>query len=255
MSSSIFDKKLSPILSEFLPEFVRADHQQFIKFLTDYFKYLESGELTISGDVNYVIQETTSTNYILNEVSDSSIDERIVLEDSVAKFVVGETITGRTSKATATVLVDDFDDNKKLYITSNQKFITGELIDGATSTSTATVTQYRANPVQTIQQLLEYANVDNTIYDFLDEFRNSFMEAIPNTLASGLSKRKLIKSIKDLYTAKGTQKGHQLFFRMLFDEEAELFYPRDNMLKPSESTFGKLSFMRVTVLEMPLLSV
>ena len=246
MSSSIFDKKLSPILSEFLPEFVRADHQQFIKFLTDYFKYLESGELTISGDVNYVIQETTSTNYILNEVSDSSIDERIVLEDSVAKFVVGETITGRTSKATATVLVDDFDDNKKLYITSNQKFITGELIDGATSTSTATVTQYRANPVQTIQQLLEYANVDNTIYDFLDEFRNSFMEAIPNTLASGLSKRKLIKSIKDLYTAKGTQKGHQLFFRMLFDEEAELFYPRDNMLKPSESTFGKLSFMRVT---------
>ena len=134
MSSSIFDKKLSPILSEFLPEFVRADHQQFIKFLTDYFKYLESGELTISGDVNYVIQETTSTNYILNEVSDSSIDERIVLEDSVAKFVVGETITGRTSKATATVLVDDFDDNKKLYITSNQKFITGELIDGATST-------------------------------------------------------------------------------------------------------------------------
>ena len=47
MSSSIFDKKLSPILSEFLPEFVRADHQQFIKFLTDYFKYLEYGELTI----------------------------------------------------------------------------------------------------------------------------------------------------------------------------------------------------------------
>jgi len=241
MSSSIFDKKLSPILSDVLPEFIKADHPKFIKFLQDYFKYLESAQLTITGEVNYVIQETTSTNYVLNENG----DENIVLEDSVAKFTVGETITGRTSKATATLLVDDFDDNQKLYITSNQRFITGETIDGGTSSSTATVSQYRANPIQTIQQLLEYANVDNTIYDFLDEFRNSFMEAIPNTLASGLSKRKLIKSIKDLYTAKGTEKGHQLFFRMLFDQEAELFYPRDNMLKPSDSTFGNKSFMRV----------
>ena len=182
MSSSIFDKKLSPILSDVLPEFIKADHPKFIKFLQDYFKYLESAQLTITGEVNYVIQETTSTNYVLNENG----DENIVLEDSVAKFTVGETITGRTSKATATLLVDDFDDNQKLYITSNQRFITGETIDGGTSSSTATVSQYRANPIQTIQQLLEYANVDNTIYDFLDEFRNSFMEAIPNTLASGL---------------------------------------------------------------------
>ena len=52
MSKSIFDKKLSPILSDLLPEFVRADHQQFIKFLRDYFKYLEAGELEISGSVN-----------------------------------------------------------------------------------------------------------------------------------------------------------------------------------------------------------
>ena len=241
MSSSIFDKKLSPILSDVLPEFIKADHPKFIKFLSDYFKYLESAQLTISGEVNYVIQETTSVNYILNENG----DENVVLEDSTTKFTVGETITGSTSSATATILVDDFDDNQKLYITSNQKFITGETVTGGTSSSTATVSQYRANPIQTIQQLLEYANVDNTIHDFLDEFRNSFMEAIPNTLADGISKRKLIKSIKDLYTAKGTEKGHELFFRMLFDQEAELFYPRDNMLKPSDSTFGNKSFIRV----------
>ena len=53
-----------------------------------------------------------------------------------------------------------------LYITSQQKFETGETITGGTSGSTAKVTEYRANPVQNIQQLLEYANVDNTIFDF-----------------------------------------------------------------------------------------
>ena len=240
MSKSIFDKKLSPILSDLLPEFVRADHQQFIKFLRDYFKYLEAGELEISGSVNYLKQETLSDNLLLDENGDN-----IVLQDSVSKFTVGETITGSTSKATAQVLVDDFDDNQKLYITSNQRFITGETITGATSLSSATITKYRANPVQNIQQLLEYANVDNTIFDFLDKFRDSFLEGIPNTLANGLSKRKLIKSIKDLYSAKGTEKGHKLFFRMLFDDEAELFYPRDNMLRVSESTWSENSFMRV----------
>ena len=240
MSKSIFDKKLSPILSDLLPEFVRADHQQFIKFLRDYFKYLEAGELEISGSVNYLKQETLSENFVLDENGDN-----IVLQDSVSKFTVGETITGSTSKATAQVLVDDFDDNQKLYITSNQRFITGETITGASSLSSATITKYRANPVQNIQQLLEYANVDNTIFDFLDKFRDSFLEGIPNTLANGLSKRKLIKSIKDLYSAKGTEKGHKLFFRMLFDDEAELFYPRDNMLRVSESTWSENSFMRV----------
>ena len=63
------------------------------------------------------------------------------------------------------MLVDDTR-NKYIYVTSQQKFITGEVITGATSGSTATVSEYRANPVQNIQQLLEYANVDNTIFDF-----------------------------------------------------------------------------------------
>ena len=112
MSKSVFDKKLSPILSDFLPEFVRADHPKFVRFLKDYFKFLESAELTISGTVNYVAQETISKNYVLDENED-----KIVLQDSVSKFTEGETITGSTSKATAQVLVDDFDSNQKLYIT------------------------------------------------------------------------------------------------------------------------------------------
>ena len=123
-------------------------------------------------------------------------------EGTLGQFVVGETITGGTSNATATVLVDD-SRNNYIYITSQQKFVTGEVITGATSGSTATVSEYRANPVQNIQQLLEYANVDNTIFDFLEQFRKSFMNTIPSTLASGVSKRNLIKNIKDLYASKG----------------------------------------------------
>ena len=126
---------------------------------------------------------------------------------SDGQFVNGETITGGTSNATATILVED-SRNKYLYITSQQLFITGETITGGTSGSTATIDEYRANPVQNIQQLLEYGNTDTTIYDFLEKLRLSFMAGIPNSLATGVSKRNLIKNIKDLYARKGYYRGN-----------------------------------------------
>lgn len=232
--------KVSPHIDSQLPEFIKSDHALFSLFLKYYYEFLEAGELVVSGSNNYLIEETLTKNYILDEQSDN-----IVLEDSVGKFVAGETVTGATSKATAKILVDDFDNNNRLFISSQQRFQTGETITGQTSGATSTVVSYRANPVQNIQQLLAYADVDNTVYDFLDNFRDSFMEALPSTLASGLSKRKLIKSIKDMYSAKGTRDGHKLFFRILFNEEAVLTYPRDNLLRPSDGQWSTDSIIRV----------
>ena len=233
--------KISPHVQERLPEFVKSDHPLFTLFLKYYYEFLEAGELTVSGSNDYVIEETITKNRILDEAG-----ENIVLEESVGKFTVGETITGATSKATARVLVDDFDDSNRIFITSQQKFITGETITGNTSGATTTMVSYRANPVQNIQQLLAYADVDNTVYAFLDKFRDSFMESLPNTLADGIAKRKLIKNIRDMYSAKGTRDGHKLFFRILFDEEAVITYPRDNMLRVSDGRWSTDKVIRVS---------
>ena len=185
--------KVSPHIQTQLPEFVQSDHPLFSLFLKYYYEFLEAGELVVTGTNNYVIEETITNNYVLDETG-----ENIVLEDSVGKFTVGETITGATSGATARILVDDFDENQRLFITSQQRFETGETVTGASSGATTTVASYRANHVQNIQQLLAYADVDNTVYAFLDKFRDSFMESLPNTLADGIAKRKLIKNIKDI---------------------------------------------------------
>ena len=236
--------KVSSLIEGQVPDFVQSDHPQFVKFLKDYYQFLEAGRLTLEITVNYIAQETTTSNYIIDETT----GERIVTEigeGTTGQFVEGETITGGTSNATATVLVDD-SRNSFLYITSQQKFETGETITGGTSGSTAKITEYRANPVQNIQQLLEYANVDNTIFDFLDEFRYSFMNAVPNTLASGVSKRNLIKSIRDLYSAKGTSEANKIFLRLLLGEQPEIFYPNVNMMRVSDGSFGQTTVLRVT---------
>ena len=213
--------KVSTHIQHQLPEFIQADHPVFSKFVKLYYQFLESAEITFSEVNNYLRQETTSPNFMISESG-----EKIVLEDSVVKFTIGETITGNTSKATATVLVDDVDGTTaRLYVTSQNKFEVGETVTGSSSNSTGTIATYRPNPVSNIQQLLNMSNVDATIYEFLDNFRDAFLEGVVDNLASGVDKRRLIKNIRDLYIAKGTKKGHELFFRLLLNEEPIIEYP------------------------------
>ncbi len=232
--------KVSSLISGQTPDFVQADHPLFIKFLKDYYRFLEAGRLTVTATIQNIVQETVSTNYILQEDG-----ERTLAESSSGKFINGETITGGTSNATATILVED-SRNKHLYITSQQLFITGETITGGTSGSTATVDEYRANPVQNIQQLLEYGNTDTTIFDFLEKLRLSFMAGIPNSLANGTSKRNLIKSIKDLYASKGTTEAIKLFSRLFLGEEAEVLLPNKFIMKPSDGDFRQKTIIRAS---------
>ena len=230
--------KLSPLIEGQVPDFIQADHPVFVNFLKEYYKFLEAGQVTYEVVNSYVRFETTTTAYVLDEKD----GDRILTEDT-QQFVNGETITGATSGATATILVED-SRNLKLYISSQQKFITDETFTGGTSGAQGKLTNYRANPVQNIQQLLEYADVDNTIFDFLDQMRASLMTSIPNSLATSVSKRKLLKNIKDLYAAKGTREGHELFFRILLGEEANIFYPTEHMLRVSNGDWRTETTLR-----------
>ena len=238
--SNVLKNKVSTHIDSQLPEFIQADHPLFSKFVKAYYQFLESAEITFSETNNYVRQETQSVNFLLDENED-----QIVLEDSESKFTVGEILTGQTSGATATILVDDVDDNKRLFVTSQNQFILGENVSGGTSNSSGTIQTYRPNPVSSIQQLLNYTNVDSTIFQFLDNFRDAFLEGVVDNLADGVDKRKLIKNIRDLYISKGTKKGHELFFRLLLNEEPILQYPTDQMLRVSDGLWSVRDIMRV----------
>ena len=232
--------KISPIIHGQLPQYVQSEHQLFSTFLKHYYEFMEAAEIVLGGSNDYIIQETNSTNYILDQNEDN-----VVLESSTGKFITGETLVGSISNYSAKLLVDDYDDNKKLFISSQQRFDVGELVVGQTSGASAQIVQYRANPVQNIQQLLAYADVDNTVWAFLDKFKNSLLESIPQSIANDLDQRNLIKNIKDLYEAKGTEDGHRLFFRILFDEGSEFLYPRENMIKSSDGQWSDDFVMRV----------
>jgi len=252
--------KVSTHITDQQPEFVRADHPDFLAFLKAYYEFLESAELKLKdfGSSDSIKYELGNSTYIILEDTNryrTGESNNILLEDydtvggtkarSNGAFLNGETITGQTSKATAVIRVEDINNGSRLFISSQNKFKLGEQIVGQTSGTTAYIVSYTANPVQNIMQLLEYADVDDTIEAFFIEFKNSFMRSLPDKLATGLNKKSILKNIKDLYRSKGTKKGHKLFFRILLDEEAELYYPTKDLLRVSDGKWTEDTTLRV----------
>ena len=224
MANTFLDTKISSFIEDKFPEFVRTDHPVFVEFLRLYYEFMESAKITLvenQSPDNILLENELTVNFLLLEDGD-----KVYTDDSLfGVFEKGEIVTGQTSGATATVLAED-NANSAIYIEQNRFFQVGEIITGGSSKARGKISKYQGNPVQTLQQLLEYADIDKTITDFLDQFRDSYLTAIPNTLASGVSKRNLVKNIRDLYRAKGTRRGHELFFRLLFGETPEIFYPK-----------------------------
>lgn len=237
--------KVSHQIETQLPDFVRADHQLFASFVEDYFQFLESAKVTLDFTTDYLILEPETKGYLLSEngILGAAVD-RVVLESST-EYTPGEIVKGSRSGAEAKVIVEDVR-NVSLYIGANNRFEIGENIVGQTSGATAKIVTYKANPVQNIQQLLDYADVDNSLFEFFDQIKESFMATIPNSLASNVSKRNLVKSIRDLYAAKGTSEGHKVFMRLLLDESAEIFYPNENMLRVSDGKWRARKLIRVS---------
>ena len=249
-----YKDKLSHLIKSQVPDFVLEDHPQFLDFVKLYYQFLESAELTLKDvqDPNHLQLDSVVDNINFfsldgtNQFSDDR-EDRILLEDSsIGDFTNGETITGETSGASATVLVEDVDANLRLFVSHQNKFIEGEIITGQSSGAKATISKYRANPVQNIQQLLDYADTDKTIQGFLTRFRNAFLTSIPEDLHSSVDKRKLIKNVKSLYQAKGTKRASEIFFKLLFNENAEIRYPKDNMLRVSDGKWETKTILRCT---------
>ena len=250
-----FNDKISSLISSQLPDFVVDEHPQFLQFLKLYFTFMESAELQVtsieSTDGITLENETGRSDNLLldgskitSERTQQDADDKIILEDSsFGKFTVGETITGFTSKATATVLAEDLNNNR-IFISSQDKFGKSEIITGNSSGAQAVINNYRPNPVQNIQELTNFRDPDKAISNFLTKFRDEFLKTIPEELALGLDKRSLIKNIKSMYRLKGTQKGHELFFRILFNQPSETFYPRTQMLRVSDGQWNTQKVLR-----------
>ena len=246
-------RKLSSLVKQQVPQYVLEDHPKFTEFLSSYFLFMESAELNLTDvtETDNILLETegTTNSYVLlNQTNKNGLDagNQIVNEETTfdSAFQKNEVITGSTSGATSTILAEDINGVARLFVSANNAWITGETVTGSTSGATAKVGKYRANPVENLQQLLNYSDPDHTISDFLTQMKEEFLNTIPTDTHESVDTRKLVKNIKSLYRAKGTNKANKAFFRLLFNENSEVYKPTEDMLRVSDGKWNKQNFIR-----------
>jgi hypothetical protein len=76
------------------------------------------------------------------------------------------------------------------------------------------------------------SDVDDSIEQFEQSFFNTYASLIPRD--GKVDKAILIKHILPLYLAKGNEKAFKLLFRMIFDAEIDITYPKNNVLRASD---------------------
>ena len=100
------------------------------------------------------------------------------------------------------------------------------------------------NPLNQARSIYEYGDIDTTLDTFVKYFKNKYMQALPQTTAA--DQRLLVKHIVDLYRSKGSIRAYELLFRLLFNEDIEVYIPGNDLFRLSNNQFVKPVYLEVT---------
>lgn len=94
------------------------------------------------------------------------------------------------------------------------------------------------------KNLYDYADVDTTRADLLKYFKTKFISSFPEE--NELSTAKVIKASKDFYSKKGTPEAFKFLFRILYNQEVDVYYPKDEILRASDGKWKLPQALRLS---------
>ncbi|SVB48940.1 uncharacterized protein METZ01_LOCUS201794, partial [marine metagenome] len=105
--------------------------------------------------------------------------------------------------------------------------------------------EQEGKPYEIIGNLNNYADLGKTTDEFLKYFKDQFAIDIPELAFSVANKPLALKRMRDFYRAKGSEKSFQFFFRLLYNQEIELYYPSVDILRVSDGRYDSSEIIRV----------
>ena len=108
------------------------------------------------------------------------------------------------------------------------------------------------NILNVARNLLDTRDIDNTQAEFLSHFKNEFLKGMPDNITHTFvntlfvqSKRLIYKKILDLYRLKGTDEGFKALFRLLFNEEINIYIPSTDIFKTSDNPWVITNYIEI----------
>lgn len=218
------EKYISQFVERQFPSFYREEGDQFVSFVKAYYEWLENDT------------------------------QELVLED-VTGFNVGDTIsqTLETSTiVTGTILSKDVDtktikvsrDSKEYFRCVVRCKVIAVLNNEATGAQTFITTSSQGGVLHQARSLPSYRDIDETTDRFVVNFKEKYLKNIQFDTAS--NKKLLVKNSLDLYRSKGTERSIDLFFKLVYGTSAEVRYPAEQILRPSDGIYEKPEYLEVT---------
>jgi hypothetical protein len=102
----------------------------------------------------------------------------------------------------------------------------------------------QGNIIYQSRSLLDYRDLDNTLLEYVKYFKDKYINSLPENIIA--DKKLLIKHILELYRSKGTDNSYKLLFRMIFNEDIEIYLPGKNIFKTSDGEWDVPYYIEVS---------
>lgn len=227
------NKSLSTFSSRVIPQYIRDEYPNFEGFIQHYFQFLER---KVSGK-EFVIDYIISGDEDLNNIWSGEYIVIVGATSDTYDKLVGTTINGHTSGASSKVLSvythKNYNNLGKdvlsikvlpfefVYPASGNIFQVGETF---TYTDLGVYTQ--------VAEMMLYRDIDHTIDEFIDEHIYEYVADFPVSMTGSL--KFLIKTVRDYYTSRGSEKSFEYLFRALYGSDVFFYYPKVDILRTSD---------------------
>jgi hypothetical protein len=107
----------------------------------------------------------------------------------------------------------------------------------------ANTTTTSNNLVTSAKTLRNIKDVDDSIEQFEKNFYNTYASLIPLEVQS--NKALLFKHLANLYRSKGNENSFKLLFQLIFGQDIDIIYPKNNVLRASASKWKTDTTLRI----------
>ena len=192
------------------PNYFLEQYPQFVKFVEEYYNFLESSIA--------------------------------VLTDS-KKLSEGDVIYGSLSKAKAIVKNISKDRIYFDYETKTNQFYKNEVIFNGDTGEVYFIRNLYKNIYQYMKDIEQNTAYETTMNIFKKYFKKNV--SLDQSIFRRVDPKTLTKRILDYYKNKTTENSYYWFFRIFFDDEIELYYPKVDILKLSDSAYYEKNLVQI----------
>ncbi|OUW81698.1 MAG: hypothetical protein CBD74_07985, partial [Saprospirales bacterium TMED214] len=242
--------KISTIVDNQIPSYVREDYPIVVEFLKQYYKAQEyqGGPVDIITNIDKYSNIENLTNNIDNVTLGGSIN-------STQDIITLGNASGTDGFPDSYGLLK-IDDEIITYTSKDQYSFRGCVRGFSGLTSYKNNNQideivFNQTKASRHSRGANIVNISNLFLNiFLDKIKSEISPGFENIkFSSSLNEETFLKQIRSFYSSKGTEESFKILFKALYGVNVEVVTPADNLFKPSDSVYVQLESIVVDPIE------